>query len=132
MRISASPYFLGSGLGILSLFIYFLVEPKMLSLWISFFISLILPIVIFGYLIKKAKIKKADFVKVSLSGGITVIIIAWISIKVYPPFVIRDIWDIVTPYINALYIGVTFSLIFSFIGFVFVKMFNKKNEDVNL
>jgi len=126
MGLSKSLYFIGSSLGTLSLLIYLAVKP-IFSLWISFFISLIAPIIIFGYLILKHKITKSDVIKVTFSGGVVRILFSWVSIKVFPPSVIRDIWDIFMPYINALYMGLSYVLIFSLFGLIFLK-FNKKNK----
>ncbi|WP_027408455.1 hypothetical protein [Anoxybacteroides tepidamans] len=131
MKFYQSAYFLGSGLGIL-LLLLFLLARLVFSLWIAFFLSLIVPIGIFVYLIKKNRIKKAGFIKASFSGGIAFIIIAWIGIKIFPPSVIRDVWDILMPYIRAGYMGVIFSAILNLIGFVFVKQLDNKNEDARL
>jgi hypothetical protein len=64
---------------------------------------------------------------VTFSGGVVRILFSWVSIKVFPPSVIRDIWDIFMPYINALYMGLSYVLIFSLFGLIFLK-FNKKNK----
>jgi hypothetical protein len=129
MRFIKSPYFTGSCFGVMTLLLYLVIKIN-LGLWSSFFCSLILTMIIFGYLKFKNQIVTKDILKVSFTGGITFTLIVWIGIKLFPPSVVRDLGDIVMPYIWASLMGFLLMVVFISLGFTLQKF--KKDKGVSL
>lgn len=91
------------------------------ELWTAFILSLVIPIIVFIiYTIKKnANLKSV--VMNSLGTGFFYIVFASIGIALFPKEQIRDLGDIVMPYINALIFGVCAIVVFICFGFTLIK-----------
>lgn len=102
--------------GTLLISFYFLLWKLSHSSFIAFIISFVITAAITSFYSNKLNLKSMGVIQLSMGTGIAFIILAWISITLFPPAVLRDIGDIVNPYLK--------SLLFGLITIVIMTLFN--------
>ena len=90
------------------------------ELWPSFIISLVVCTIALILYIKKKKPNLKEVVLTSSGTGLFYILFASIGIKLFPKEQIRDIGDIVMPYIYVLVFSICTVVVFIFVGYVTV------------
>lgn len=81
--------------------------------WIALGLSLIVPFFVMAFYFRYSPVNKKLLILFSLTSGLTFIIVGWLGIWLFPPTIIRDLWDIIQPYFNILFesivlMGVTY------------------------
>lgn len=100
----------------LVLLISFILLRNIVGLWTAFIFSLVISTFIFVLYAKKKELCRKEIIMVSLITGILFIIFASIGIVLFPPEQIRDIGDIVMPYLNAITFGICTIIVFMVSG----------------
>lgn len=109
----------------LLLLISFTLLRNGIELWGAFGLSLGISTIVFVFYIKEKKPNFKEIVLISLATGILYFIFASIGIKLFPVEQIRDLGDVIMPYVNA-FIFSLFTIISLIIcGFSFNKYSNK-------
>jgi hypothetical protein len=84
---------------------YLLLWKLSLSSLLAFIISLVITATISSIYGHKINLKIKYVIQLSVGSGIAFISLAWVGITLFPPTVIRDIGDIVYPYLKSLEYG---------------------------
>lgn len=103
-------YIKGIILGVL-LFSFYIFFSSALGIWISIVFALSITVLSLGIYIRKKQIPMKESLWISLIAGLTYALISSLAISLFPPEEIRDVGDIVMPYLNAL----TFTVIAIFV-----------------
>jgi hypothetical protein len=109
----------------LLLLLGFILLRNEIGLWVAFGLSLLISTIVFGFYVNKKKPTLNEIVLISLGTGIFYIIFASIGIQLLPVEEIRDLGDIVMPYVNAFIFGLSTIICFIVFGFSFNKYSNK-------
>ncbi|PFG07531.1 hypothetical protein [Bacillus sp. es.034] len=92
------------------------------GLWGSFAWSLLLTIVVFLFYRRKINWDRKDIIVISFSTGLFYLLFASFGISLYPPEPIRDLGDIIMPYLHAGMFGVYTMIVMFLSGMVFNKL----------
>ncbi|MGM0852771.1 MAG: hypothetical protein ACQEWI_09210 [Bacillota bacterium] len=111
--------FLSGMLFSLLMLIAFILIRTVAGLWASFAWSLFITNAVFLFYKRKKKWSRKDIVLISLSTGLFYIIFASFGISLVPPEPIRDLGDIVMPYLYAGVFGGCTMLVLFLSGMVF-------------
>ncbi|MEI5909406.1 hypothetical protein WAK64_20470 [Bacillus spongiae] len=99
----------------------FLLLRNGIALWPSFLLSVVSSAIVFIFFIKKKKLVRKDISLISLGAGILFTIIVSIGIVLFPSGQVRDLGDILMPYINAVIFGFCTTVVFILLGITFNK-----------
>jgi amino acid transporter len=115
------PYWMGALLGELFLVISYMIDDLLgYFSWMSIILSLIFPVYMFAHYLRKHTDRTNEIShvwKVSITGALTYLGTYWLIIKLVNPFVVRDVGDVVIPYIYTFRAAVGFVIIFIVAGF---------------
>ncbi|MGM9985855.1 MAG: hypothetical protein ACI35O_01385 [Bacillaceae bacterium] len=96
----------------------FIIFRGVFDLIVAFSLSLFISLIVYGAYIKKKNPTNREIIYVSLGTGLFFIIFSSIGIKLFPPTHIRDIGDLIMPYMNAFIFS--FWLMVSYLAFGFL------------
>ncbi|MCQ6275894.1 hypothetical protein JMM81_13135 [Bacillus sp. V3B] len=99
----------------------FLLLRNGIELLIAFGLSLLISTIVFVLYVNKKKLLFKELVWISIGTGFFYIIFASIGITLFPVEEIRDLGDIVMPYVNAFIFGLFTVFVFIFFGFKYSK-----------
>ena len=117
-------FLIGMIFSLLLLFSFLLLRYAF-ELWIAFIISLVVAVIVYAIYTKKKTPKSNEVVLISSATGIFYIVFASIGIKWFSKESIRDLGDIVIPYMNAFIFGVCTIIVFIVIGLTLIKKSTK-------
>lgn len=92
-----------------------------LGLWPAFACSLFMTIPVFVLYCRKKNWNRKKTVLISFSTSLFFILFASVGITLFPPHLIRDLGDIIMPYLNACAFGVCIMVVLFLSGVVFTK-----------
>ncbi|HWO75650.1 MAG TPA: hypothetical protein VNM69_06970 [Bacillus sp. (in: firmicutes)] len=88
---------------------------------ISFGISLVISSIVFVYYVNNKKPNLKGIVLISIVTGVFYIIFVSIGVKLFPNEEVRDLGDVVMPYLYAFIFGLLTTFVFIFLGFKYAK-----------
>jgi glycerol uptake facilitator-like aquaporin len=97
----------------------FILLRSRIGLWEAFCLSLFISTTIFVFYVNKKRSKFKEIILISIGTGIFYIIFASIGIKLYPVKEIRDVGDMLMPYLNAFIFGLCTFICFLAFGSFF-------------
>ncbi|TDL74787.1 hypothetical protein E2R56_11590 [Rhodococcus qingshengii] len=109
----------------LLLLLCFILLRNIIGLWEAFGFSLLISTSVFVIYVHKKRSKFKEIILLSIMTGIFFIIFASLGIKLFPVEEIRDVGDILMPYLNAFIFGLCAFICFIALGSFFNRHINK-------